>query len=100
MQRMRSDVSPKTIQPNFRRRRSCPSHLKNPARDFQRRICGHHLHARNPLSYITSLVGRDVTLSSAVVVDVGDLLACHISQRFSGAEMRKEGAIMLKNIWL
>lgn len=98
MQRMRPDISPKPIQTHLTSRRPRSRHFKHPARHPQRRIRGHHLHARHPFGDFPPLGGGDVPLLATVVVDRCDLQAGDIGESFGGAEVCEEGAVALEDI--
>lgn len=100
MQRMRSNIPPKPIQPYLPSRRPRPRNLKHPTRNSQSRVRSHDLHARNPLRQVPSLSGCNVAPCAVVVVDAGDLFAGDVCKRFGGAEVREKGAVALEDVGL
>ena len=98
MQRMRPHIPPEPIQPNLAARCPRPRHLKHPTRNPRRCIRRHNLHARNPLRYVSALLGCDVPFRAVVDVDGGDFEAGDVGEGGGGAEVREEGAVALQNV--
>lgn len=92
MQRMRPDIPPKAIQPHLPLRRPRARHLKHPPRNPQRRLRRHDLDARHPLRRLPPLRGRHISFLT-VCVEICDLGARDVGERFRGAEVREEGAV-------
>ena len=98
MQRMRPDVPPEPLQPNFPSRNPRTRDLKHPARDLQRRIRRHDFHAGDPLRHLPPLLGGDVPLGAVVGVDACELGAGAVGERFGGAQVGEEGAVALQDV--
>ena len=98
MQRVRSNIPPEPIQTHFGSRRSRSRHLKNPARNPQRRIRGHYLHAGNPFSHLAPLDRANVSFVAVVGINISNLLARLVSKCFGSSKMSEEGAVTLQDV--
>ena len=91
-------VPPKPIKSHFRRRGPRTGRLKHPTRDPQRRIRRDDLHARDPFRHFSPLGRGDISLLAVEEIDVADLGAGDVGERFGGTEVREERAVALEDV--
>ena len=100
MERVRSDISPESVQSDMRTGCSCTSHFEEPRSDFQASISCHNLHRRNPFSGFTSLTRRNIALCRSRLIYRCNDETCFVGESLSGSKMCFEIPIPFKDVEL